>query len=1004
MTATASASDELNTTSPTQELDTVSPAHSNASSATLISASPSKGKRNTWTEDTEEENANVQNRIRLTIKVPGRGGGGGGRGGGGGGGPVHIWTPECKRKRDRGGENADSSIRTMPCQQGSCPSCDAQQQGGEGASGSNEEDAFCSRTSATSRTFSGATTKAKSDNTKKGKSCKPKTLKEVGWCEDPNGGPPITKIAGNFLAAILHVWSSPGRQALETLLRGPDPSSSTSSAVEYDPTDTAAIVNRLDTLSLKTHLLDLEHMLALVQLALNVDSEIYTSSLTGKFLSKSELARRYTKSETARTSFCERVAWGQHFAFLCGAGTLGILPILAALELQTVLTRQLNKALLYAKCNLPMAQQLMLPINYILNRSSYVQTLQLRQKIPAHAGSPSKIVQFGLKDVTLSDSIFDQLQINVPKLIDAGAINLPSPVTVKSPLKLGSTKCPIKPSNENTWTEKEHILAGKAEKVTSVEDLQTRLNTHHKDEHHKDGRLKSGQYIEINSSILKDQALFTRDTDDNLMGHLFCIPKEYKASLIRVIDHINTILQGQFKDADSREKPFKYLSIHYSWYARYTEKGHSAPKNVHPDKVKKKHVKHVNLIQRGPYKSKELLDKPEEYALLAEAFTDFFGFLRVTVAKYIPEDTRELSFYVDKLPLGESSPCYPFGGFVVNLDSCTWGHVDKDVWRQATIVLHTDYGAKSWVKDCHGPTRRAELAPPVTGLLPDTVTSNIVTTQTPTHENNDSTPISSLNTSAALPPPPSSTSQRQHRPELAHRTPAPLNLQPAESVVHGDLERVKLNTAWTDGRTRAWESGCTQEYSNWWMNLSTEAKTKIKNDTLLTLGSSSQKAGAFASQVVTAIATVELPVSHWGDLIEILLGFINTQTNINLHIATLQTTSPWPQAPALPLPINMMADTNADVKDTVAWTLGQICDLLIQTIKPNVQPHAPVSVLVSGLVNKHSWIVVNCCWALMNLADQLGLFDSKNNEPVATGPLSPYTDGIARTSAAAARY
>jgi hypothetical protein len=79
------------------------------------------------------------------------------------------------------------------------------------------------------------------------------------------------------------------------------------------------------------------------------------------------------------------------------------------------------------------------------------------------------------------------------------------------------------------------------------------------------------------------------------------------------------------------------------------------------------------------------------------------------------------------------------------------------------------------------------------------------------------------------------------------------------------------------------------EYATRWMNLSIEAKTKIKNDALLTLGSSSQKAGAFASQVVAAIATVELPQGHWGDLIEILLGFMNTQANVNLRIATLQT-------------------------------------------------------------------------------------------------------------------
>ncbi|KAJ7802230.1 armadillo-type protein [Mycena olivaceomarginata] len=424
------------------------------------------------------------------------------------------------------------------------------------------------------------------------------------------------------------------------------------------------------------------------------------------------------------------------------------------------------------------------------------------------------------------------------------------------------------------------------------------------------------------------------------------------------------------------------------------------------------------------------------------------------------------------------------------------------------------------------------------------------------------------------------------------------------------------------------ESGRSTEYANRWMSLSTEAKTKIKNDALLTLGSSSQKAGTFASQVVAAIAAVELPVNQWGDLIEMLLGFVNTQTNVNLRIATLQTigficesikpeiltlraneiltavihgarkeepsqevqlsaihalfnslefvrdnferegernyimqvvceatqnssvavqvgafeclvrimglyydkmgfymeqalfgltvvgmkhpdervalqavefwstvceeevdlaieaqeaqeygespeteskhfakialpeivpvllllltkqeeladedewnvsmaagtclsllagavqdaivpavipfieahikSTDWHHreaavmtfgsilegpdpivltpltAQALPLLIDMMTDTNADVKDTVAWTLGRICDLLIQTIKPDVHLHALVSALVGGLADEHPRIVSNCCWALMNLAEQLGSFDSEQDAP-----------------------
>ena len=71
---------------------------------------------------------------------------------------------------------------------------------------------------------------------------------------------------------------------------------------------------------------------------------------------------------------------------------------------------------------------------------------------------------------------------------------------------------------------------------------------------------------------------------------------------------------------------------------------------------------------------------------------------------------------------------------------------------------------------------------------------------------------------------------------------------------------------------------------------------------------------------------------------------------------------------ALPLLIDMMKDVNLHVKDTTAWTLGRICDLLIATIKPDVLLHPLISALVNG-----PKIPSNCCWALMNIADQLSI-------------------------------
>ncbi|KAF5376143.1 hypothetical protein D9615_007702 [Tricholomella constricta] len=422
------------------------------------------------------------------------------------------------------------------------------------------------------------------------------------------------------------------------------------------------------------------------------------------------------------------------------------------------------------------------------------------------------------------------------------------------------------------------------------------------------------------------------------------------------------------------------------------------------------------------------------------------------------------------------------------------------------------------------------------------------------------------------------------------------------------------------------------DYSNRWLALNNDTKTKIKQDALLTLGSASQKAGNFASQVVAAIAAVELPQNHWSELIELLLGFVNNQQNTNLKIATLQTigficetikpeilslrsneiltavihgarkeepssdvqlaaihalynslefvrenferegernyimqvvceatqnpavavqvgafeclvrimglyydkmalymeqalfgltvvgmkhsdervalqavefwstvceeeaqdygetpeteskhfakialpeivpvllllltkqeedadddewnvsmaagtclallagavqdaivpavipfieahikAEDWHQREAavmtfgsilegpdpsvltplvnqaLPLLIDMMTDPNPHVKDTTAWTLGRICDLLISCIKPDVHLHPLISALVNGLQDSPR-VVANCCWALMNLADQLGVFyEDDPDARQAPGPLSPYYEGV----------
>jgi hypothetical protein len=68
------------------------------------------------------------------------------------------------------------------------------------------------------------------------------------------------------------------------------------------------------------------------------------------------------------------------------------------------------------------------------------------------------------------------------------------------------------------------------------------------------------------------KALYITDRDDKFLSLLFKVPEEYQQMLKDAIEHIHAVLPGEFKDDDSRRAAFKYLSCHYSWYARYGEK------------------------------------------------------------------------------------------------------------------------------------------------------------------------------------------------------------------------------------------------------------------------------------------------------------------------------------------------------------------------------------------------------------------------------------------------
>lgn len=90
----------------------------------------------------------------------------------------------------------------------------------------------------------------------------------------------------------------------------------------------------------------------------------------------------------------------------------------------------------------------------------------------------------------------------------------------------------------------------------------------------------------------------------------------------------------------------------------------------------------------------------------------------------------------------------------------------------------------------------------------------------------------------------------------------------------------------------------------------------------------------------------------------------------------------------LPL-LNLMNDPSLQVKDTVAWCLGRMADLVISGI--DIETHLPqmIAALLTGL-HDHPKVSTNCCWTIMNLTEQLN-HDGPRQQ---TAPMSRYYETL----------
>ncbi|KAJ7498855.1 hypothetical protein FB451DRAFT_1548628 [Mycena latifolia] len=200
----------------------------------------------------------------------------------------------------------------------------------------------------------------------------------------------------------------------------------------------------------------------------------------------------------------------------------------------------------------------------------------------------------------------------------------------------------------------EREKAANTRQVHSLSELETELS-----QHHAGGQRRNGSYLCIDTNICEGKVLHIRGQDNKLLALV-------ATNLLDTLPHLQTTLLSQLASIMAGE----------IYTDKYAEKGHDAPKNVHPHFVRKNGKSRANLGQRVPGASKEIENNPEEAAMLAEMIHLITIIVEHHAKRFLPDDYEELKIYVSQLPLNERSLAYPFGGFVINVSVSTRGHRD----------------------------------------------------------------------------------------------------------------------------------------------------------------------------------------------------------------------------------------------------------------------------------------------------------------------------------------
>ncbi|KAJ7782286.1 hypothetical protein DFH07DRAFT_949083 [Mycena maculata] len=469
-----------------------------------------------------------------------------------------------------------------------------------------------------------------------------------------NAPPSICARAAKLVVKLSLLTTSPERQSdliglLLSLTPLPEPSSNLGVPQSRDSQahvhlGIAELASRCRKADRNIVLGDFEQMISYMELALHIQWARKCSFLNKP--SMAQLAAQCNNSAVNERQLQKWLGHGSRLLYLAASATMYIIPMIAAAGCKSEIFKAPR------------------PV---------IEGLAFALRVPEHLDSIQQRLnqfEFNYFQVAPADLAWDiiaqtQVALPIPKetqlMTMANESCVAQEIRIDTLLDLKKTPCPVTLGTTKAWTAIQREKASVAIEVLSIDDLKDKLGSFY-----AGGVRKDDTYLLIDTDICEGKVLHLRGANNKFLCFAATNLQDYLPHPDTFVNQLSSVMTGEvFKDISGRID-FTYLAWHCSFYNRYAEKGHTAPKDVHANFVKKRGKSRVNHSQRVPNPSKEIRERPEEAELLSELIQLITIIVEHHIKKLLPDEHREIKIFVTKLPLNERSAAYPFGGFVVN--------------------------------------------------------------------------------------------------------------------------------------------------------------------------------------------------------------------------------------------------------------------------------------------------------------------------------------------------